>query len=573
MIKTFSGLRIAGLLVAGLLIAGLLASCSQTPVTRDADVIVVGAGIAGLSAALEASDNGARVLLLDVNSVGGGHAVKAGGFALVDTALQRSRGIQDSPQLAVADWTAYGVDPDPLWTNRYAEASSAEVYDWLTEHGTAFRMLLPTPQDSVPRFHFTQGAAVNAVVPLLRAMLYDTNIEFRWNTRVVALARSGGRINGVLARDERDGSEHLFRSNSVILATGGLQNNLQQVLENWSADIEQPDSLFRGAGKFATGDGHRLASWAGADLVNMDRQVIFYNGVPNPRDTTENKALLTQNPRAIWVNAAGHRFMNEKAGDKAVAQAMSDNPTPGYWMIFDAEGAKRLTMRDAPWLNRDTVATEILHNPMVATSADNLKQLARRTGLPEHGLRATVQTWNRMVDVGEDFKFGRFSKQNPDRNAIPVSKAPFYAIRTRPMTRKNLGGPAINSSAQALDASGKPVAGLYAAGELTGVAGINGRYGGAGTFLGPSVYTGRIAGAAAARMSSPALAYRKLTAVKYTEAPRPGADGYWHFDVAHKLVSERGYSCTQCHSDTNPMQPASERAVLLARLDTCNTCH
>jgi len=553
--------------------AGLLGACTQTPVTRDADVIVVGAGIAGLSAALEAADNGARVLLLEVNAVGGGHAVKAGGFALVDTALQRSRGIQDSPQLAVADWIAYGVDPDPLWTNRYAEASSEEVYDWLTEHGTEFRMLLPTPQDRVQRVHFTRGAAVNAVVPLLRSMIYNPNITFRWNTRVVALARSGGRINGVLARDERDGSEHLFRSNSVILATGGLQNNLQQVRANWSADIQEPDRLFKGAGKFATGDGYRMANWAGAELVNMDRQVIFYNGVPNPRDSTGKKALLTQNPRAIWVDSAGHRFMNEKAGDKAVTQAMTDNPAPGYWMIFDAEGAKRLTLRGALWLNRDTVATEILHNPLVVTAADNLQQLASRTGLPEQGLRATVETWNRMVEVGEDFKFGRFSKQQPDRNAVPVSKAPFYAVRTRPMTRKNLGGPAINPKAQALNTKGRPVAGLYAAGELTGVAGINGRYGGAGTFLGPSVYTGRIAGATAAKASQPALSYRKLPAVEYLNAPHPGADGYWHFDVAHKLVSERGYSCTKCHSDTNPMQPASERAVLLARLDTCILCH
>jgi succinate dehydrogenase/fumarate reductase flavoprotein subunit len=178
-----------------------------------------------------------------------------------------------------------------------------------------------------------------------------------------------------------------------------------------------------------------------------------------------------------------------------------------------------------------------------------------------------------MVEVGEDFKFGRFSKQSPDRNAVPVSKAPFYAVRTRPMTRKNLGGPAINPKAQALNTKGRPVAGLYAAGELTGVAGINGRYGGAGTFLGPSVYTGRIAGAAAAKASQPAMSYRKLSAVEYSNAPHPGAEGYWHFDVAHKLVSERGYSCTKCHSDTNPMQPASERAVLLARLDTCILCH
>lgn len=553
--------------------SALLGSCAQAPVARHADVIVVGAGIAGLSAALEASDNGARVLLLDVNSVGGGHAVKAGGFALVNTALQKERGIQDSPQRAVADWNRYGEDPDPYWTNRYAEASATEVYDWLTQRGTRFSMLLPTPQDSVARFHFTRGAAVNVVVPLLRAMLYDTNIEFRWNTKVVALARSGGRINGVLTRDQRDGSEHLFRSNSVILATGGLQNNLHEVRENWSTETQLPDRLYKGAGKFATGDGYRLAQWAGAELINMDRQVTFYNGVPNPRDPTGQSALLTQNPRAIWVNSSGHRFMNENAGDKAVAKIMGDNSSPGYWMIFDAEGAKRFSMRDAPWLNRDTLRSEILQNNAVVTSANSVKQLARRTGLPEHGLRTTVETWNRMVETGEDFKYGRFNKQHSDRNAVPILKAPFYAVRTRPMTRKNLGGPAINSRAQVLDSNAKPLAGLYAAGELTGVAGINGRYGGAGTFLGPSVFTGRIAGAAAAIESGSAINYRKLPAVQYADAPRPGADGYWHFDVAHKLVSERGYQCTQCHSDSNPMQPASSRGVLLARLDTCTGCH
>ena len=131
------------LLATGCLVF-LLSGCEQIPVQRDADVIVVGAGIAGLSAALEASANNARVLVLEANSVGGGHAVKAGGFALVDTELQRSRGIEDTPALAFADWAVRGENPNTYWTKLYARESGPEVYDWLTGLGVEFRLLIPT---------------------------------------------------------------------------------------------------------------------------------------------------------------------------------------------------------------------------------------------------------------------------------------------------------------------------------------------------------------------------------------------------------------------------------------------
>ncbi|MBT8421687.1 MAG: FAD-dependent oxidoreductase, partial [Gammaproteobacteria bacterium] len=264
-----------------LLLAVVLSACTGTPGQRHADVIVVGAGIAGLSAALEASANGARVILLDVNSVGGGHAVKAGGFALVDTELQRAKGIEDSPELAFADWAARGDDPSTYWAYRYANESAAEVYDWLTGNDVEFRMVLPTGEDRVPRFHFTRGTAVHAVVPLLRKVLYDTNITIRWNSRVVALARSDGRINGVKVRDERSGKSIQLRSGAVILATGGLQSNLDEVRANWDPSRTPPGRLLRGAGHFATGTGYRLAEWAGADLIAMQKQEIFYNGVPD----------------------------------------------------------------------------------------------------------------------------------------------------------------------------------------------------------------------------------------------------------------------------------------------------
>lgn len=549
-----------------------LVGCNSTPATRHADVIVVGAGIAGLSAALEASANGARVILVDANSVGGGHAVKAGGFALVDTALQRAKGIEDSPDRAFGDWALRGDDPDTYWAWRYAEESSAQVYDWLTASGVEFKMVLPTSEDRVPRFHFTAGTAVNAVVPLLRKAIFDTDIEMLWNTRAVALAKSGGRITGIKVRDERSGRERLLRSSAVILATGGLQNNLDAVRANWSADEPLPPRILRGAGHFATGDGYRLAEWAGADLRDMQKQVIFYNGVPDPRDRERSRGIVAQNPAAIWVDASGRRFMDESADAKSVTQRMRASDNPGYWMIFDADGARRFSMRDAPWLNRETIRTEVLDNPAIVHKAKSIKGLARLAGLPEHGLQTTVETWNRMVEFEEDFQFARFDKRSM-RNIKTVSKPPFYAVRTWPLTRKSMGGPAINPRAQVLDADRQPIAGLYAAGELTGVAGINGSHGGAGTFLGPSVLTGRIAGAEAALEAGNALSYTELPQAATVATAAPGAAGYWHFDQAHALVSERGYSCETCHSPENPMRAASARGVMLARLNTCTMCH
>jgi succinate dehydrogenase/fumarate reductase flavoprotein subunit len=115
---------------------------------------------------------------------------------------------------------------------------------------------------------------------------------------------------------------------------------------------------------------------------------------------------------------------------------------------------------------------------------------------------------------------------------------------------------------------------LYAAGELTGVAGINGNHGGSGTFLGPSVLTGRIAGKAAAENSGMTASLKVRKADELTEGVTDyGLQGYWHYDAAHKLASERAQTCDKCHSDQAPMTMANKPAQMLARLRTCNNCH
>jgi len=556
-----------------------IVSCSSIEQPRDTDVIVVGAGIAGLSAALEASDNGARVLVFDANSVGGGHAVKAGGFALVDTALQRDKGIQDSPNLAYRDLFRWGEDPDPYWTRFYVENSAAEVYDWLTEIGVQFKLVLNTPESSVARFHFTRGTAINAVVPLLRKALLDPDIQFVWNTRVTALVKVQDRIAGVYTTNERNGVKQEWRAPTTVLATGGFQNNLNMVREYWPDDQKVPKQIFSGAGRFATGDGHRMAEWAGADMRNMERQVTFYGGVPNPRAPASGKALYSENPAAIWLAANGRRFTNEAADEKITGAAIRELDSESYWLIFDSRGSRRLMVRDALLANRNTIRDDILNNPALAAQADDLGTLAKKAGLPEHGLRTSIETWNRMVALGTDYQFGRFNPKETAANVRKIKEPPFYAVRVYPLTRKNLGGVAITVDGQVTDTSGKAIPGLFAAGELTGVAGINGSYGGAGTFLGPSVLTGRIAGRTAAETSiqnSAGRLYNEFDSAlekNQRTAPAFGLPGYWHYDQVHQLASEQAYTCDRCHANSSTMATAYDTNEMLLRLNTCTGCH
>jgi len=579
-------------LLAG--VAGILAITGCTRPLPDADVIIIGSGIAGLSAALEAGANGRSVLVVDANSVGGGHAVKAGGFALVGTPLQEKRGYRDSPEIAERDLLAWGEDADPDWVRRYVNASRTEVHDWLTAFGVRWGFILDTPEHSVPRFHFANGSALNVVVPLMRAAYAQANLEFRWNTEAVALLSGPGGVRGVRVRDLRTGLSSELQAPAVIIATGGWQSDLDFVRRNWRGDVPAPARLYAGAGYFATGSGIRLGTEAGAATARMDRQVTFTTGLPDPRDPTGNRALLSQNPSAIWVDSNGRRFISETAPSKEADDTILKLAPATHWLVFDADGMKTLRVRDGVWLGNPG-GIEPLKSLGLIRQADSIPALAEAAGLPAPALAATVDRWNAAVQAGNDADFGRFSPGQPDKAARPIGKAPFYAMQLFPMTRKSMGGLAIDADTRVVDEAGRPIRGLYAAGEVTGVAGINGSYGGEGTFLGPSVYLGRLAGRAVAagttglrrdpapvapppkviasldpayRAGSITVAPESLPALLETQRP-----GYWHFDVAHRVVQERGLDCTSCHTPGWPTQAAASASQRQIQLNSCDTCH
>ncbi|MDE0002173.1 MAG: FAD-binding protein [Rhodospirillaceae bacterium] len=575
--------------------AALLVACteqvsvSQAP-PRYADAIVVGAGLSGLAAAVEMGREDVNVVLLDMNSVMGGHAVMAGGFAIVDTPVQREAGFEDSAENAYADWMRWTEDGDPEWTRYYAENSRTMIYDWMAEMGIQFVRVQAGHENSVPRFHFTPRGALDVVLALYREALTLPGVAFEWNEKVQSLVVEEGRVTGVIARNLRTGAERTLHAPHVVLATGGFEGNLERVLEYWRTDLPKPDRLLLGASIHATGTGHDLAEEAGAGLTWMNRHYIYTNGMEDPRDPEQTLAITAGNSAALWVNAQGRRFTNETGFDKIILADVLDQEPTTYWMIFDESSRDTFSMRGREWINNPTDGHTVLDHPEATIRAESLEQLALMAGLPLEPLMSSVKRFNELIDAGVDEDFGRFD--HPDDAPPKIDQAPFYAIQFFPMPRKSMGGVAIDMQARALNGAGEVVPGLYAVGELTGSVGINGTHGMDGMFLGPALVTGRIAGRTIANAVSADIS-RIPIAVVSPPAPMADAgswepvltaddldslvalerDGYWHFEVSHELALERSYECVLCHSAQVPFAPLVNRQSLLVQSQVCGNCH
>jgi uncharacterized protein len=566
-----------------------LAACDQTQpeLGKDADVIIIGAGLSGLSAAVEMGRSSLNVLVIDMNSVAGGHTMLAGGVAMVATPLQERLGIDDSAELAYRDWMDWTEDGDTEWTRYYATNSREMIYDWVTEMGVEFVRIVPGHGNSVPRFHFTKGRAALLVLPIFRAALRLPNVSFRWNFRAQKLLLEGNRVTGVVVSDLRSGEVQSLFADNVVLATGGFESDVERVLENWISDLPPPDRLLIGAAISATGSGHDMATDASAALVRIDRHYIYINGFIDPHDPQQKHALTAGNDHSLWLNASGRRFTNEAGFDKDILVDLLQQEQSTYWMVFDEAARDSFGVRGAAWLKSPSQSHPILDNPQVVKRAKSLPELAVLAGLPAEALIQSVLEFNAMIDAGEDTIFGRFS--HGDNVPPKVQHAPFYAIQMFPMTRKNMGGVAIDGQARVLDRSGQALPGLYAVGELNGSLGINGKHGLDGMFLGPAIMSGRLAGRSIAAVTT---TVESEPEVLPTEQPSSAAawqatmtsgdlevllaeprDGYWHFQVSHRLVLERQYICTSCHSEQLPFSSLNDRSAIAAQTRICTTCH
>jgi uncharacterized protein len=352
-----------------------------------ADAIVVGAGIAGLSAAWELARGGASVVVVDMASIPGGHAVMAtGDLCIVGTPMQEASGVHDTPELATQDFLTWGEDANAEWVRTYATTSRREIYDWVTAMGVTFEKLVNPPGNSVQRTHRTRGRGLALVSAVYASCGEERGIRFLFNNRVDRLITEAGRVIGVSTTNVRTSEMLEAKSRVVVLATGGFQSNLDMVRENWPSGMPFPSRLLIGSGINSVGLGHKLAQAAGAALTRLDHQWNYITGLPDPRDPDARRGLNAYAMDSVWVNAEGKRFMAERSSTKFGMPLVLKQPGSTYWSVFDEAAKKSFWVAGSDWGDFSVIDRVIFGDKNLVKSAATLADLATRIGLPRDRL-------------------------------------------------------------------------------------------------------------------------------------------------------------------------------------------
>ena len=450
---------------------GFLAGCGSA---EETDVVVIGAGGAGLSAAVEAADAGASVILVEkMPMVGGNTNYATGGLNAAGTRFQEAAGIEDSPELFFEDTMAGGKqENDPALVRVLTEQARTSV-DWLTDLGADLSDVGRLGGHSVNRTHRpTGGAAVGGhIVETLKAAADERNVDVRTWTEAIGLIEEDGRIVGVRVRDLQEEKEYEIRADAVVMAAGGFGANSEMVV-SYDEDLEGFGTTNHPG---ATGDAFDLVDGHGVALVDMDSIQTHPTVVPGKGK------MITEAVRgngAILVNAEGERFIDELETRDVVSAAELEQPGGTSFLVFDQGVRESLS------------AIEKYVRAELVTEAETLAGLADALSIPADLLEGTVANYNSAVAAGTDEAFGRTSM------ARTLDNAPYYAVEVGPAVHHTMGGIKIDTEARVLDENGAPVAAFFAAGEATG--GVHGANRLGGNALADIVTFGRIAGRNAA---------------------------------------------------------------------------
>jgi predicted oxidoreductase len=470
----------------------------------DADVIVVGSGAAGACAFLEAATAGVRVLGVEAATGFGGTArLAGGGMCVPGTALQAERGISDSAELALADLAAGGHDFDRDWARVYFERGRTDLIDWLTGLGVGFPDIKHFEGESVPRFHrpLNGGAGLMAV---LWERLKERGLQSAWHFgwRFTDLVVAGGKVGGVVCHDA-EGRERRLHAPAVVIAIGGFAGSLEMIRRH-ARRLDDVPLVLAGGGPGARGEAIAILQRHGVRFGYLDELYCYATGVPDYCDPAGERGVVFRGRTGwLWLNRNGERFHDESqstSGNLAVPRLLAQPEATG-WAIFDEAMLPDIAVDDhhvppGSETGNEAARRHLAHSPWVCR-ADTLDELFRRAGIDTAGAARTVAQWNGWLTAGlaRDPVTGRALTGLPQ-----LASPPFYAVRFVPIGRKAMGGVQTDRDCRVLLETGAVLPGLYAAGEVAGMAG--GHIGGIkpleGMMVGPSCFSGRIAGREAA---------------------------------------------------------------------------
>ena len=489
--------------------------------TVDADVVVVGAGGAGMTAAITAAAEGKNVVILESQSMVGGNSVRAtGGMNAGKTVYQdenefgESAGVEKTLKTAAekyADnetitalaktvseqWAAYQANPtgyfdsvelmeldtmiggkginDPELVETLC-ANSADAIDWLDEHGITLHNVSSFGGASVKRIHRpvnAEGKTVSVgsyMIPLLEENCEKAGVKMMLDTTATEiLTDANGAAVGVKATGA-SGETVTVNAKAVVLASGGFGANLDMVVK-YKPELK---GFMTTNAPGIQGQGIEMAQAIGAATVDMDQIQI------HPTVEANTAALITEGLRgdgAILINEEGQRFIDE-VGTRDVVSAAEIAQTGSYsWLVVDQ------AMADA-----SSVIQGYIKKGYTVTGA-TYEELGKAMGVDAAAFAETMEKWNGYVEAKNDPDFGRTSFANP------LNTAPYYAVKVTAGVHHTMGGLKINANTEVLNEKGEVIPGLFAAGEVTG--GVHGANRLGGNAVADFTVFGRIAGAAA----------------------------------------------------------------------------
>ena len=437
--------------------------------TIDTEIVIIGAGGAGMTAAIMTKQAGKDFILLEKMPYAGGNTTKAtGGMNAAETHYQKEQGIVDSKALFAADTMKGGHALNDASLVAVMANSSADAIDWLDTIGAELPKISFSGGASVNRIHApADGSGVGAfLVDRFSAKLNELGVETMYETAATELITDAeGKITGVKA--EGPDAVYTINAKAVILATGGFGAN-EEMYTQYRPDLKGTVTTNAPG---ATGDGILMAQALGADLVDIEQIQLH----PTVEQTTS--ILITESVRgdgAILVNQGGVRFTNELLTRDAVSAAELAQEGQYAYIIFDQK------LRD------NLKAIEKYVKSGITVQADTIEGLAEQLAIDPATLAKTLADWNEIVKNQRDPEFGRTTGMNED-----LSTPPYYAIKIAPGIHHTMGGIKINTSAEVISTEGKAIPGLFAAGEVCG--GVHGGNRLGGNAVADIVIFGRIA--------------------------------------------------------------------------------
>ena len=454
-------------------------------------VVVIGAGVAGMTAAIEAADQGAQVVLLERESDVGGAAEGAQFMLFSGSPEEAAAGVVDSPEALLAEWHGFtGGDVSDPWVQYFAYHNVPDVHDWLAERGVSWG---PPFSDAsggtIARVHSIVGrgpALIDALYAHLPAGALRLGVEATGLNQ-----DSQGRVVGVNWADVETGETGTVSARGVIVATGGFGWNLERVRE---ARPELQDVvLTRASWNGSDGNGLAMVESIGGATQNIDAVGMYSHSSRCPLNP-ELEMLVPYLSTVPWVGTSGQRFVDESAvNDLRTAEKLL-LAGGSAWMAFDLDAAFDDSLCGAESEGSVYYSPEQLVDLGFARRADNLVDLAGAIGVDADAFVASIGDYNdATAGLRED------AYRADMRGARPVVRAPMYAMPVAVSPAKMFGGVEVDLQGRVLSVDGHVIRGLYASGELTGMAGgsLVGDAGFTGS-LSAVVLGGRVAGAHAA---------------------------------------------------------------------------